>query len=69
MAKGGYQTVSRLETTIDEISIEAQVAAGEPSAEVMRRSFVEIRRLSTEAKELLLRMAGSQAPQLGFLRL
>lgn len=50
MSKGGYQPISRLETTLDEIGMEAQVAASEPSVETMRRAFAEIARLTCEAK-------------------
>jgi hypothetical protein len=38
-----------LVATLDEIGIEAQIAAGEP-ADVMRRAFIEIARLTCEAK-------------------
>lgn len=60
--KGGFQARSRLETTLDEIGMEAQVGASEPSAEFMRRSFHEIARLTCEAKRFVAYIAGGPPP-------
>lgn len=59
--KGGYQAASRLETTLDEIGMEAQIAADEP-AEKMRQAFAEIARLTCEAKRFAQYITGGQPP-------
>jgi hypothetical protein len=51
--KGGYQALGRLASTLDEISIEAQVGASEPSLDTMRRAFEEIARLTNEARRFV----------------
>lgn len=61
--KGGYQASSRLATTLDEIGMEAKAAADSPSADVWRKAFVEIARLTCEAKRFAAYMTcGPQAP-------
>lgn len=60
--KGGYQAQSRLESTLDEIRMEAQVAAGELSIETMRRAFAEIGRLTVEAKRFADYITGGPQP-------
>lgn len=62
--KGGYQAGGRLEATLDEIRMEAQVAAGELSVETMRRAFAEIARLTCEAKRFAQYITGGPQPPL-----
>lgn len=51
--KGGYHVDGRLETTRDELVMEALLGANHPSDEVRARTFAEIARLARKYAELL----------------
>jgi hypothetical protein len=52
-SKGGYHPQARLETTRDELVMEALTGANHPSEEVRRKTFDEIARLARRCQELL----------------
>lgn len=63
--KGGYQRESRLETTRDEMVMEALIGANHPSEEVRRRAFAEIARLARKYQDILDHMlTGPRGPML-----
>ncbi len=62
-SRGGYRPDGRLETIKDEILIEVLEGANHPSADVNRRTFLEIARLGRKYLELLAHI--DERPPLG----
>lgn len=63
-SRGGYHPDSRLETTRDEILMEALTGAIDPRADVQRLAFDEIARLGRKYLELLRNINDGMQPPL-----